>query len=822
MAQILNFKGQYDGLTDSQAEERLVMYGRNDDLIGYESRYSVKKSILNPRSFSMLIGTALLFAAKELVMGAVMLLLTVFLTVGDVLWQIRLYEKELNMKKLSGMKCRAVRNGELTLVRKEYIVPDDIIVLQSGERVPADAHILEERELTVDESLFTADPTPVIKRNGAESGKTLPKATCVYKNTVILSGTMIGRVFATGEDVAVKREESGSATQFERALKKPFFLMTMAGIIAAVLTAIFSILSLGELPEGSDRVYEIISRAILPAFAVGSCFIPCSADKLVKSFYLNGAQRLSRRHALVKNTRTVEQLSAITCVCVEKSGTITKNQMEVTDVSSDSGFITNVAVLACEPAPALAEEKAILLYAAFQGADVKSLFSEKRIASYPFSENTKMSGNLWEINGQRLMCVKGGADEILSLCNVDENELHFIEQKRRSYAKQGRQVLAAAFAALSGDAPVPESISALRYEYIGLIALENPTRDTVPYAVKSCLKAGVRVIMITGDSEDTAAAVGKQVGLHSARTASGADIEALTPEELAETGIFARMIPAQKMTLLKRLRENGEIVAVVGGAADDIRFLEEADVGISVSGISTAAAEESCDMLMSDDNFLAVADAVKECRQIHRNIKSALALMLSAYFTLAVFAVVLIVTGAAAVFNPILSALLSLTLFPAAASMLIGNTADLRSDFNSSGFIGKGVINNRFYPKVIILGCSLGLALTVFYLFSMNLDHGVRRSLLLLTMSVGLVLESLSLCSVKRTFISVIREKQSSGLLTAGIIILCSLILIFIPYLNGAFGFASVDFLVLLPALGLTALFTLWREVAKKINSLQN
>ena len=270
------------------------------------------------------------------------------------------------------------------------------------------------------------------------------------------------------------------------------------------------------------------------------------------------------------------------------------------------------------------------------------------------------------------------------------------------------------------------------------------------------------------------------------------------------------------------LRERGEIVAVVGTDTDDIALLEEADVGISVSAGASPAACESCDMLMSDDNFLAVAEAVKESRQIHRNVKSALGLILSGHLAAAVFVVVAVATGGAAIFTPVLAVIISCMLFPAAASMFIGNTADLKSDFISSEFISKGVINGSFFLKVLILGGMLAVAETLFYLLTLSFEPSLHRSVFLFMMSLGSVLTGFSLVSKKRSFFSCAREKKGfSGTLQTGILLLSALVMIYVPYLNGAFGFAAPNVLVLLIAAAVTALFTLWPEAAKKFNSMQ-
>lgn len=818
MSQILNFKSEYRGLTDEEAEKRLSMYGLNQDEPESEAPYSMGRAILTPRFFVQAASVLLLFVSEQFVLGAVMLLLTVMLTVGDVIWQLKLYEKESSIRRMSGMKFRTVRNGELTLVRKEYLVPDDIIVLQGGERVPADAHLLDSEDLTVNEFVFSGSNAPVAKKIGSDGGKTLPKSTCVYKNTLVVSGSLVARVFATGEDAAIKREESRSKSRFEKGSKTPVRIIMALGAALMLLAALLCFIRADK--EKLEGLSEVITEIVLPALSLGMCFIPAQAEKLIKHFYLDGAIRMNRRHALVKNIGTIEALSAITCVCVEKSGTVTKNHIEVADVfAEETKFFTNICVLACEPAPTEAAEKAILLYATFGGTDVKELFSNKREAVYPFSESAKMAGNLWNIGGQRLLCIKGSPEETLALCNIEPNELHYIQQKRLSFAKQGRQVLAVAFAALPPNQSMPGNLSDIRYEYMGLIALENATRDTVPYAVKSCAKAGVRVIMLTGDNEDAAAAIGRQIGLSSGKTITGAELD--NNPDLSNVSVFAKVTPARRLQLLKMLREQGEIVALVGTDAGDIELLEEADVGISVSGNASPAAYESCDMLMSDDNFLAVAEAVKESRQIHRNVKSALGLMMSAHIAMAVFSAVVVITGGTALFSPVLSTILACIMFPVAASMFLGNTADLKSDFTSSNFTGRGIVNMGFYLRVLALGGTMSLAITLFYLFTLNLEAEVHRSILLMMVSLGLVLTGFTLTSRKKAFIEVVKEKKGfSGMLQAGILFLASLTLIYIPYLNTAFGFGAPNVAVLLISMIVAAVFTAWPEVVKRFNSV--
>ena len=326
--------------------------------------------------------------------------------------------------------------------------------------------------------------------------------------------------------------------------------------------------------------------------------------------------------------------------------------------------------------------------------------------------------------------------------------------------------------------------------------------------------------MLTGDDKETAIAIGKQIGLPGTKTVVGSELD--YEPDLEDVGIFAKITPEERIKVVNLLKAKGEIVAAVGTDTEDTVILEESDVGISISSTASPAAAESCDMLMSDDNLLAIAEAVKESRQVHRNLKSALALLLAGHFGIGVFAAVVMATGGTALFSPVFSVLLSAVIFPLAASMFMGNTFDIKADFAPSGFIGKGIVNSTFYPKAMILGSTLAMAMIIFYLFTLNLEVEVHRSIFLMMASVGVMLEGFTLSSRKNTFFASVKEKHGfSGSFQAGIIFLSVLVIIYVPYLNTAFGFGAPNVLVLFIALIVTLLFTFWAEFIKKFNSVK-
>lgn len=820
MSQILNFSNDYNGLSSEKAERNLETYGLNSVYAEDEYSSGVGKALINPRLFIMLGATVLSALTGNIGAFCAMLILTAGYIGITCYSQTRLSDRERALKRLSGIKFRTVRDGKLTLIRKEYLVPDDIIVLHAGECVPADAYLLEAQGLAVDESVITGSSTPVVKETGRDGGKTVPKKNCIYKNTLVLKGEAIARVFATGEDVVCDEKNLHEApTAYETAVTRVTPYLNIAALAVLVISAVFSIVS----SVGTD-IMSSIAPSLLNACGFALCFTPPMLSMIVKGYYVRGAHRLSRKHALVKNLNSLEKLNAITCVCVEKSGTITKSHLEVASIfTSNDAMFTNVSVLACEKNPSNSVDSAILFNASFGGADIKELQSEELIASYPFSEENKMAGNIWRVNGTKILCVKGSPDVILAQCDLSASNMQSVSSRLTELTRDGQQVLAVAYRTFEEDDEIPSTLFGVVFSYIGLIGFTNSTRDTIPFAVKSCYKSGVDVIMTTGDSEDTAEAIARKIGLRDGRIITGEMLRRSKlygePLDLTDVNIFARVTPEQRREIVKMLRERGEIVATSGDDMEDVEVLRTADVGIAVSGGACPAATEACDLLMGDENFIAVVDAIKDCRQIHLNMKRSIKITLCAFTCLVLLSLVSLVTGTG-FFTPQLSSLLLLVIVPACALLFLENSADPRSQYKSSGLIGKGKIDRSFFPDMLIRSASLFIGILIVFALSMGLDASVRRSLVFFMFSLGLTLQSLSLMSNTKTIPRLIKEKRSGfALMGAGLITLLTLLLTFIPFVNSAFSLGTPDLSVALIALLFTVLSNGWHEVAKYIKN---
>ncbi|MCL2694162.1 MAG: hypothetical protein FWE60_03555, partial [Oscillospiraceae bacterium] len=472
----------YRGLTSDEAAERLIMYGYNCDSRTLETSGDFKPagSMFSLRFILMALAAVIILLCGRTGEGFVMLLLAFIYSATEIFKGMKCRDTFKELRRISGARFRVLRDGNISLLRREYIVPDDIIILQEGENVPADAHILEAQGVFADEFLFTGDRTPSSKRTGVDS-KNDVKQTCLYKGTRLLSGNAVARVVATGIDTKKCRdfgeeyenEAKTYVTGIEAAINglMPVFYLASGAFLVLFFIITFSnwksdpSLSLGE------AFRSLSAASLLPAFAFALCLIPAECPRLVRAHYLYGAFSLLKRNCIVKDLNAMASLSAITAVCVDKTGIITKTHTSLVDeYTTDADALSRISVLSCDQSgspDASALDRAIILGAAFKGTDVKALHENELIRRYPFSEEAKLGGSLWDINGSLLLCIKGSPETVLTKCsNLQPDYLFSVQQKQQKYAAQGHRVVAVAYARVDADS-IPDDAYDAEYTFVG-------------------------------------------------------------------------------------------------------------------------------------------------------------------------------------------------------------------------------------------------------------------------------------------------------------------------------------------------------------------
>ncbi|MCM1335719.1 MAG: HAD family hydrolase [Bacteroides sp.] len=837
MIQLRDFKNEYVGLTDEKVAEHLKLYGYNSEtkLDEREKGFSPVRVFFRPRFLLLLAAAALSFAYGEYITGGVLAALAAVYAVTEIVKGKKCDEYFFELKRASRVHYRVVRGGEIRMIRREHLVPDDILLLEEGENVPADAHLLEIYDLAVDESAFTGDKTPVSKITGAVSLNEDLKKSCIYKGTKIVSGRLAARITGTNVDTkyyktfGAPHESEEYFTALERTVLRVSRILALTSYVLLVFAALFHFTEIDIFTE--NPILNTIYHTFYPAIAFALCFVPCEAASLIRIYYIHGAKEIAASGAAIKDLRSLEAMSAVSCICIDKSGTVTNNRLEVADtLTANEEMMTNISILACSKEDSDDDiDRAIILNAAFRGADVKELRENELLREYPFDAAEVAMGNLWNVNGARLLCVKGAPEKLLPLCDVPTDMLYTVQNKIVSFEKQGYLVLAAAFARLGDDEEPPEAIPSLRYSFMGLLALENKTRDNIPFAIRSAYKAGIRVVMMTGDSAETALAIARRIGLR--------DTGVLTGEQLRDAkdagispittgvGLFARITPDQKPEILKLLQHSGEIVAVPGSGDTDSDLLEQADFGIALAGTGTGAAGEAASLTVGDDNFESIVGLFRTARQTYSNAKRCVAVHLTATLTLAAFAFVNLLLGTPFILSPVLIGLIGIAAIPGISFMFLENDLEMKNEQTPSRFIGTGKTRKRFFLRPCIQALGLTAAEVIFYLISSG--YGVNSAETVAALSpqsasnfvfmllFGLLIAGWVNLSEKSVF-DALRSKQSFAGIVTGIAVLAALFAVYIPYLNTALGLESISPLMPVIALVITLVSQIPAELTKK------
>lgn len=793
MAQFFNFEQNYFGQTDSEVDKKLSLYGLNTYTKDATfAEFSYREILLSPSVLLLFAAGVLCFFNKSIAAGIITLLIDAFYIFAEMYARRSADERLAEIEDSTLMKFRVIRNGKLELIEKENIVPEDTIVVQEGERVPADAFILESRDLTVDESAITGDRTPMAKYVGGISKSEL-KPTFVYSGTVVMSGIAICKVSATGVDTRIYQVKGEQAdrhpyyTSLERIVRS---VVPVAGIIGFTLTLLFMIL---RLTGGQDAV-----PSILNGITVGLCFIPAGIGAVIRLFYTKGAMDLLKGGAVVKSFSDIEKLNSLSVLCIEKEGAISKNRLEVRGLYTRSEeLLYKVAALACEPNHNDAAISALMVKATFFDENIKNVYKENTFIEKLPDSTESLNGAVWELGGERLCCIKGVPEQVLPMCKINSEALIAANAKIDDYYSKGCSVLAVA----CRDADSGEDLeTGLSYTFVGFAAFSAPLRDSVSTAVKTCRRAGVRVVMLTEENPSVAESTGKMIGISGKPVVTGAQIdEALIgsgkPDLSAD--IFAKITSEQKLYIIEKLKESGEVVAMTGTRSADVPVLETADVGITISQHAAGSAYETSDIIMNDDNFSAIADMIANARQVHRNIKRAVSSMIAGYVGLLLLVIVNLFCGSELMPTAPLLALITTVMLPLAGLGFIGSKADMKQMMPPSEFVANRKLNFRFIGGAALFGALSGVVAAASYWFMFNdFNYNFPRSCALISYcfcNAGFIfLRHLGDDPIK-SFLS----RSKIAIISVGVFLVLPILLVYIPFVNGAFGLQDIDILAL-------------------------
>ncbi len=586
-----DYKKNLMGLNSGEVKKLQEKYGKNE-LVQQKNESFIRKVfhiICEPMFLLLIVAAVIYFLLGEPRDGAIMLIFVIGIISIDVIQEWKT-DKTLNaLKDLSAPHVTVIRDGKEIIIASVDIVPGDLMMIYEGVKIPADGVILRCNDLCVDESSLTGEAEGVWK----VATDDLQPSNDYWRRDYCYAGTLVTQGIATVlvETIGILTEYGkigvnvASAPEEETLLQKQTgSLVKVCAGIAAVLFAFVGVVTYFNIPDHSfgERIIESILAGITLAMAM----IPEEFPVVLTVFLSMGAWRLAKKQSLVRKLPSVETLGAVSVLCVDKTGTITMNQMSVQEtwaLHGDTHTLIETMGLGCETDAYDPMEKAMLSYCNDHGITKENLFQGKLITEYAFTNELKMMGHVWLRNNEIVIAAKGSPERILTICNLDDKAREHAEKKITEMSGEGLRVIAVATMKLHSEEEIPKEITDCSLTLLGLIGLADPPRDSVKKDIAICNRAGIRVVMITGDNGITAASIAKKIGMpNSDHIITGDMLNTMSDEELREkvkdVSIFSRVIPEHKMRIVKAFKENGEIVAMTGYGVNDAPALKYADL----------------------------------------------------------------------------------------------------------------------------------------------------------------------------------------------------------------------------------------------------
>lgn len=627
------------GLDSAEAARRLAAEGPNA-LPGSEPKplLRIAAGVLLEPMFLMLVAAGLLYLALGDTAEAAFLLGSVAAIVGLALAQERKSQRALEaLRDLSAPRALVLRDGRQARIAGRDVVRGDLLVLREGDRIAADARLLQ-GGLGADESLLTGESAARDKLPGGpqEPGG----ADALFASTVVTRGSGLALVTATGPRTAVGRIGAALAgtalvpSRLQKQSRRVVRVMALAGLGMAA-----ALVMLARFWDGRPLL-----ESLLLGIALAMAALPEEVPVVLTVFLALGAWRLSRQKVLARRVQAVEALGGITVLAVDKTGTLTLNRMRVAEAHAaglayvqdpDAALppslheLTRMAALATPPDPFDPMERAILSFAGQHLPPALARGAQEPERTYGLTRELLAMTQAFASPepGRYLLATKGAPEAVIGLCRLAPQQADALRAEVDAMAARGLRVLGVARGEWNGPG-WPELQDQLPLHFVGLIGLIDPPRPEVPAAVASCLRAGIRVVMMTGDHPVTALAIARRVGLpEGAGVLTGAQIDELDDtalrERLAATGVCARLAPEHKLRLVRALQAAGETVGMTGDGVNDAPALKAADVGIAMGERGTDVAREAAAIVLLDDSFASITDAIRQGRRIDDNIRAA-------------------------------------------------------------------------------------------------------------------------------------------------------------------------------------------------------
>ncbi len=823
------------GLSRKEVAQRHAENGANT--LSGGKRRSVFRSVLaqlnEPMIYILFAAAAISAVVGEWIDSLVILAIVVINAVIGVVQEQRA-EKALDaLKRLTVTHALVRREGKISEIAADELSVGDIVILEAGRVVPADLRLIFSADLAIDESALTGESVPVTKDASVVSPGDIPlgdRVNSAYQGTVVCGGRGEGVVTATGMSTEVG--QIADMLNSEEEVKTPLQLRLaklgkLLGAAALIVCAVFFVIGLIR----KLNVIELLLTAVSLAVAV----IPEGLTAVVTIVLALGVTKMVSKNAIVRKLPAVETLGSVNVICTDKTGTLTQNKMTVVAAFCDGaiskaaeataapmldGFaLCNDAVIGGEVDLGDPTETALLKFSAAAGIDIDALKDKfPRLHEISFDSTRKMMTTLHRAGDTTISYTKGALDSVLplsshiwdngSIRSITNEDVARIERTAEEFSARALRVLALAMR--TGDRlPKEESLV-----FIGFVGMIDPPREEARLAVSECLRAGIRVVMITGDHKATALAIGSAVGISDDENAvlTGAELDKLSDEELfsrvEDIRIFARVDPKHKIRIVKALRAHGHVVSMTGDGVNDAPSLKAADIGVAMGLSGTDAAKDASDLILTDDNFATIASAVEQGRGIFENIKKTVAFLLSSNTGELIAVFLAMVLGWASPLLPLHILWINLITdsLPALALGVNPISHDIMSEPPRSA--KEGIFTKSGWLRVGGYGFAIGvITLAVFKITEVITGSlETARTAAFVCLSVSQLFHSMGIRAGARSFFKIDHFENKFMLLSVAAGFLLTLAVLYIPFIAGVFDVVAISPIILLCVFGASIL----------------
>ena len=850
------------GLNDNQILEKRSKYGLNE-LSEKKKKSLIIKFIEQFKDFMIIIliiaaivSGAVGIAQNEGITDTIIILIVIIVNAIIGVAQESKAEKSLEaLQKLSSHAIKVLRNGKIDVIPSKELVLGDVVILDTGDYVPADLRIIESANLKVQESSLTGESEPVEKNISIIEETEVgigDRTNMLFSSSLVTYGrgkgivTAIGMNTEVGKIAGMLNETKEMETPLQIKLNK---LGKTLGITALVICVVIFLIGLAY---GKNPIEMFMTAVSLAVAAIPEGLAAVSTIVLAI-----GVQKMVKKNAIVKKLPAVETLGSSTVICSDKTGTLTQNKMTVQKIYTDNEIMAMETLLKADTDITTITELERLVHISMLCNDTKvssnndltgdptetalvamgfdlafepSIFEHyPRINELPFDSERKLMTTVHKINDKYLVYTKGGVDELLKRCNsyitngIIKNNLEEYKQeiilKNEEMAKEALRVIAMAYKELD-HMPTNEEMTTIENDliFVGMVGMIDPPREEAKVAVEKCKSAGIKTVMITGDHKITAIAIAKKLGIleNEDEAITGLELEAMSQEELEKNirkySVYARVSPEHKVRIVKAWQKQGEIVAMTGDGVNDAPALKTADIGCAMGMVGTDVAKEAADVILTDDNFATVVSAVEEGRRIYDNILKAIQFLISSNIgeIVVLFIAILITPLLAQKFNidinlitvlaPIHILWINLVTDSLPALALAFDPADKDIMKRKPLKNGKEIFTKGMVWRIVYQGIMIGILTLIAFVLGMSTNEGSQETRIQIAQTMAFTVLALSelvhVFNVRNNKKSIFKSGIFNNLkLLLAITVSASLMLIilFVPVLRDIFGLSILS-----------------------------